>query len=258
VQASRRHPRLQSLVLALTLSAGFPGAAFAATFTVSPTQVYLSSKVTSALITLRNESQEPLRFQLTMRAWAQQANGEMLLTPTQDVLFFPQLLTLAPAEERKVRVGLAPGLKAGPVERTYRVFVEELPPSEAQQPTQGVRVLTKMGIPVFLQPAAPAARPALAELEVAAGRASFVVSNQGNAHYVPDSINVEGITVGGGAAFAQEVKGWYILAGGSRRFDVELPRSGCEAVTAVRVTMHVGATVVNATAETPSGPCRQP
>lgn len=252
----RRQLRLATPTLALLLFWGGP--ADCSTFTVSPTQVHLSAKVTSALITLRNESQEPLRFQLSIRAWAQQADGEMALTPTQEVLFFPQLLTLASSEERKVRVGLAPGVKAGAIERTYRVFVEELPPSEAQQPTQGVRVLTKMGIPIFVRPATPAPRPALDGLIVSGGRARFVVTNAGNAHYVPDSIRIEGIAADGSAVFSQDVKGWYILAGASRRFDVDLPRRDCQSVTSVRVTMQVGASGVNAHLETPSGACRQP
>jgi hypothetical protein len=45
--------------------------ASAATFTVNPTQIFLSSKATTSLLTLRNDSEETLRFQLTAFAGAE-------------------------------------------------------------------------------------------------------------------------------------------------------------------------------------------
>ena len=83
--------------MALALFAG-AAPAHAATFSVNPTQVYLSGRTTTSLLTLRNDSDEPLRFQLSVFAWDQRPDGEMLLAPTQDVVFFPAMLTLAPKE----------------------------------------------------------------------------------------------------------------------------------------------------------------
>ncbi len=67
--------------------------ASAATFSVNPTQIYLSGRATSSLLTLRNDSTEMLRFQLSAFAWTQSAAGEIELGPTEDVVFFPALLT---------------------------------------------------------------------------------------------------------------------------------------------------------------------
>src|SRR5262245_34105720 len=70
--------------------------ASAATFTVDPTQIFLSGPSGSALLTLRNESTQTLSFQLSVFSWAQSRTGEMQLQPTQDIVFYPPLLTLKP------------------------------------------------------------------------------------------------------------------------------------------------------------------
>src|SRR5216684_4497892 len=91
-------------------------------------------------------------FQVTSFAWSQDASGAVQLAPTEDIVFFPALLTLKPGEERKVRV--AATVAAKDVERTYRIFFEELPPLERPQNLGAqVRILTKMGIPIFVAPA---------------------------------------------------------------------------------------------------------
>src|SRR5262245_19592751 len=143
--------RLRTLFTATVLAtaAGFAAPASAATFSVNPTQIFLAGRTTSTLLTLRNDSTETLRFQLSVFEWQQGAGGEIELRPTQDVVFFPALLTLNAGEERRVRVGST--VAAGGTEKTYRIFVEELP-AESQGDATQVRVLTKMGIPIFIRP----------------------------------------------------------------------------------------------------------
>ena len=252
-----RHARLAISALMAGLVSYQAGSAQAATFTVSPTQVYLSAAVPSALVSLRNDSQETLRFELTMHAWDQKPNGEMVLTPTQDVVFFPRLLTLEAGEERKIRVGLAPGVSAGPTERAYRIFVQELPPPRTDAQPPGVRMLTRMGIPIFLQPVAPAPKPALDGLAAGAGRVRFTLKNSGNAHVMPEMIRVDGLAEGGRVAFSEVVNAWYVLAGGLREFDVEVPRSACEGTVAVAVTAKAGEVMLTQRLDTPSGPCHR-
>lgn len=253
---STRLDRATVVALLAGLAICQAGRAGAATFTVNPTQVYLSAKATSVLLSLKNESSESLRFQLTLRSWDQKTTGEMSLAPTTDLVFFPQLLTLGPGEERKVRVGLRPGVTADATERTYRLFVEELPPSQSESPANGVRVLTKMGIPIFLQPATPAEKAFLEDVSAAKGRAAFVIRNGGNVHFVPEAVHVEGLSADGRTVFSLPVNAWYVLAGGLRRFDVDLPKEGCDQATAVVVTVRVGEAVLTQRIETPAGPCR--
>src|SRR5512136_1744285 len=113
-----------ALLLLLAVATANPRSARAADFTVNPIQIFLAAQTQSAILTVHNTSTEPLRFQLNAFGWAQDAAGQMQLTPTNEVIFFPRLLTLAPNEQRIVRVGTS--VAPGPVERTYRIFVEEL------------------------------------------------------------------------------------------------------------------------------------
>jgi P pilus assembly chaperone PapD len=94
-------------ILVASIIGGGPWAfiAGAATFTVEPTRIALSGRTNSVLLTLRNESTETLRFELSVFRWAQSPSGEVQLEPTEDVVFFPSLLTVGPGESRRVRVG---------------------------------------------------------------------------------------------------------------------------------------------------------
>src|SRR6185503_20021570 len=197
-QAGLRVGRLLITVLTMAWLWGGPqaGAAAAATFTVDPTQIFLTGRSGSVLLTLRNESTEVLQFQLSVFAWAQSPSGEMRLEATEDIVFFPTLLTLKPMETRRVRVGSATAQEVR--EKTYRIFVEELPPTNAVG--NGVRVLTKMGIPIFVRPVKEVATATLSDLRQQEGALRFTLTNAGTVHVVPQSIKVRGLA-GSNAAF---------------------------------------------------------
>src|SRR4029077_2394646 len=103
-----------------------PYAANASKFTVTPTEVNLSTSATSALVTLRNNSKSPLRFEVTLVSWSEDEHGQMALNPSSDVQFFPKLVELAAGASRNIRIGIKAGT-ARDVEQSFRLFVEELP-----------------------------------------------------------------------------------------------------------------------------------
>jgi fimbrial chaperone protein len=255
-------PRLQSsrsisdlvvragLIAICTAAPGATGSAFASSFTVNPTQVFLTSKSTSAILTLRNESDESLRFQLTVFAWDQSVQGEMKLQPTSDIVFFPTLLTLAPKESRNVRVGAATAFEA--VEKGYRIFVEELPPQATQAGQSAVRVLTKMGIPIFLEPTRTQAQASLRDLMVKDGVFTFNIRNTGNVHFVPEAVRVHGMNRAGEVVLDKQLDGWYILAGGVRAYEVKLPAPDCSALTALSIDVRIAGSALKERLETPS------
>lgn len=252
------HPRtlgtaLATLLVGATLAQALP--AWASTFSVSPVQVLLTGQSRSAILTLQNTSQEPLRFQLDVQAWAQDPQGAMQLQPTRDIVFFPQLLSLAPGQERKVRLGAT--VPPGAIEKTYRLFVQELPPRETPGATSGsqVRVLTRMGIPVFLQPPSPRVEGRVEALAVRQGRLSFEVRNRGTVHFVVHGIRLTGYDAGSEAVLHGALEGWYVLAGGVRRYEVEIPPADCGKVQAVAVEVDAKDEAFSGRVELSSGAC---
>jgi fimbrial chaperone protein len=250
--ASLRAGRFLVTALAVAWLWGGPqaGTASAATFTVDPTQIFLSGRNGSVLLTLRNESDETLQFQLSVFAWNQSASGQMELEPTEDIVFFPTLLTLKPKETRRVRVGAATPQDAR--EKTYRIFVEELPPVD--KVSEGVRVLTKMGIPIFVRPVKEVATATLNDLRQQDGTLRFTLTNAGTMHVVPQSIKVRGLA-GSNTAFDRDIEGWYVLAGGRREFDMAFPKNACAQVTSIVVDIQFGSGKLHERLQTPNGVC---
>jgi fimbrial chaperone protein len=152
-----------------------------------------------------------------------------------------------------VRVG---GLGApGAAEKTYRIFVEELPPVGATVPGAAVRVITKMGVPIFVRPTAARMSATLGDVSMAAGTVRFAITNDGSVHVVPARILVRGTDASGAQVFERDVPGWYILAGGRREFDVSIPPAACGRVASVAVEMQAGAEPVTRTVPVPAGAC---
>lgn len=213
----------------------------ASAFTVTPVRVFLGRGTNSALLTLKNDSAEMLRFQITLKAWNQTADGEMELSDTNDLVFFPTLMELKAGEERKVRIGSA---FKSPVatERSYRIFFEELPPSQVirdgsddRQRGAQVRVLTKMGVPIFIQPATLVLKGDLTAVSVTGRKLQFEIRNNGNSFFSIIGAKVVGLSRSGTTTFERTRDGWYVLAGGRRRFEFEVPADACESTDHLRI-----------------------
>ena len=209
----------------------------ASAFTVTPVRILLGKGANSALLTVRNDSTEPLRFQISLKAWNQAVDGEMQLSDTKDLVFFPSLLELKAGEERKVRVGSA--FKSAVItEKTYRIFFEELPPANvAQQQQTGaqVRVLTKMGVPIFIQPPNPVVKGELGTLTLSEGKLVFDILNVGNSFFTVHGATVTGMGKDGATTFQKKQDGWYVLAGGTRRYQFEVPADACPKTDRIHV-----------------------
>ncbi|WP_338268368.1 fimbrial biogenesis chaperone [Corallococcus caeni] len=206
---------LLGLLLLVTTGAG------ASDFQVSPVRVDVGDRVRSALLTVRNQGQEPLRLQVTAFAWDQDSRGEQRLTATTDVSFFPSLLSLEAGEVRNIRVGVAGA--PGATERTYRLIIEQLPPLvRGGSSPPGIRVLTRMSIPVFMAPVRGAGIGGIRAPCLKAGAVAFSVYNKGTAHFLVQSVHVRGLDAAGAVVMERQLPGWYVLAGGRRDYTLDL------------------------------------
>jgi len=221
---------IPAVVVALLLT---PHAAIASTFTVTPTEVNLSTSTTSALVTLRNGSKVSLRFEITLVSWSEDEHGKMTLNSSSDVTFFPKLIELPAGASRNIRIGINASM-ARDVEQSFRLFVEELPDQSAPV-ANSVALRTKIGIPVFVRPAKPVRTAVIDGVSVENGKVLARVRNTGNLHVSVDSISVKG--TGGSAAptFTKEGPGWYVLPGATRIFEVPMTATECRSTTQVAV-----------------------
>jgi fimbrial chaperone protein len=221
------------LSIALLVSAAFPLGAQAGALSISPVRITLASGITSGLMTVRNESPDPVRLQLNLHAWQESPDGAMQLTPTEDLVVFPGLLQLKPNESRKVRIGL-PVPQDVAVEKTYRLFLEELPGSSKLDHNQ-VRVLARIGVPIFLQPREP--KPGWAPAVSHPDDHGFLLQlkNTGNVHLILQEVTVRGIGLKDQIIFDQTLTGGYLLADSVRNHTINVSPAGRAKLTACQV-----------------------
>jgi fimbrial chaperone protein len=216
------------LPIALLLGAFLsPGSrAYASSFAVNPVKITLSGREQSALLSLQNQSDEEIRFKILPQEWEQSPQGEMQLAATKDIVVYPTLLTLGPKQERKLRVGAT--VPPGASEKSYRIFVEEMPPLKSPKAEKSeVRVLTKMGIPIFVEPGKPALAGTVEGMALAKGILSFAVKNTGNVHFLVQTVQAKAHDASGATLFEKRLDGWYVLGGGIRLWQVEIPKDIC-------------------------------
>lgn len=243
--------RRAGLVFALAALAAWPARPSAAELQVSPIVVDLG-RARSALVSVRNVGRAPARFQVRAFDWAESPLGEMKLEPATDLVAFPTVLEIAPGQDRKLRVGTT--AEPGERERTWRVFLEEILPAETRSDTTRIRTRLRVGIPVFLAPARPISGAEIAGLGVERAKVTFLLRNAGTVRIRPTVIRVSVQDVAGTSIFEKTLDGWYVLAGGDRLYQVDLPDDVCARASAVTATA-VGEVPVESTRPVVGGAC---
>jgi fimbrial chaperone protein len=243
----------RSILFVVVASVWSAPPAAAANFTVTPTEINLSRSSTSGLVRLTNRSRVPLRFEITVLSWSEDEEGAMNLTPATDVTFFPKLVELAAGATRNIRVGIE-AAKIGDTERTFRLFVEELPDQTAPSAT-AVAIRTKIGVPVFVRPAKPARSLVIESVTVANGQVRTRVRNTGNLHVSVEEIVVRGSGTSGSQTFEREGQGWYVLPGATRSFSVPISPAECSGTSTLAVRLAGHGTTLNGSGSVAPGAC---
>ena len=222
--------RLLPTCLLPLLAACLAGPAQASEFSVSPVRAELRAGALSETITVTNRGNTPLRVGVKIMEWTQDAQGQDVYRDTGDLVYFPRQMELEPEGKRLVRVGAK--TPAAGVERTYRMFIEELPEPSADAAHAQVAVYFRFGVPIFLTPVAPHGEPEIGEPSVEHGKLSLTVRNPGNQH-----VRILKLVVSDAAGFSREIAGWYSLAGSQRTYALDLPREVCRRAPTLSVAV---------------------
>lgn len=187
---------------------------------IKPTSLELYSHSRSASITIVNDEEIPLSFQVMAAEWFQDEGGRDEYRETQDLIFYPKLFTLEPGEERIVRVSsrfLNPTK-----EKTYRLFVVQTPKAEEFKKGASVKVVVKFGVPIFVKPLKEELRYEIVRVAVEDGNFVLEIQNIGNIHIRINTIKLTGMDSQGQEVFSKEIDGWYILPSSKRVFRIKL------------------------------------
>ncbi len=217
-----------ALVALLVL--GTAGQVFAGDFQVEPTHLELARRGAATELTISNRGAVAIRFEAKVFVWHQDELGAMQLEPTTDVVVYPTLFAIEPGAARSIRI--ASSAPPGAVERTYRIFVEELP-ARVSKPAGGapatIAVRARIGVPIYVAPIKSIVSGAIVG-EVGSGGVRIAVENHGAVHVKVATVRVIGTDRAGKTVVDLTQPSWYVLAGGVRRHDLVLDRASCRSI----------------------------
>jgi fimbrial chaperone protein len=164
---------------------------------------------------------------IKLMAWTQDANGADVYTDSGDLVYFPRQMDVEPGQKRLVRLGAkAP---ASGAERTYRLFIEEVPSPSSANRSQ-VTFYFRFGVPVFVPPPAGKPQPEVLQPTLNKGKFALPVENRGTVHFRPKRV-----VVSDEAGWSREITSWYSLAGSSRKYETDIPAEVCRKARALAV-----------------------
>jgi len=134
------------------------------------------------------------------------------------------------------------------------LFVEELPDQTTATPN-AVAIRTKVGIPVFVRPIRPLRSATVESVIVEGGKVLTRVRNTGNLHLSVDGVTVRGTNASGAQTFSGEAKGWYVLPGATRVFELPVATTACAATTSVSVEVTGHGKSLPGNGAVPAGAC---
>ena len=225
---------------------GRPGPALASEISIVPVGLSLTPTRATDLITLHNRGETAVSLELSVFQWHESPDGKIKLTPSDDVVFFPPIVTVGAREDRIVRVGAM--VPFGLTEKTYRLVAEELPPPRFQALPPGapqkvvtqVVVLTRISMPIFLSPPSATHQESIDGLAVQNGRLVFELKNSGNTHVLAGAARVRGLTAGNRSLFDTAGGGsGYLLAGEPVQDHMDLPNPPCSELQKIAVEVPI-------------------
>jgi len=229
-----------------------PFGAMGSSMKVVPTRVSFDDRSETAVLTLTNEGKDKITVQLDAKSWDQDEQGADRYSETRDIVFFPKILEVEPATERIIRIGYQ-GEFTPASERTYRIFLQELPVTKPGEMT--LKFAITFSIPIFIQPSMEHSDVAIEEVSQELGQLHVKVRNGGNTHVVVNGITLKGLDAVGQEVFLSEMRGWYLLSNKSKTYELQIPEDGCSQAAEIEVEVQAGSDTVATLVDADAGQC---
>lgn len=222
------------LILFFIFSLFLAQKSFSADFSIAPVRIFFDGGIRTSILTVTNESEEELQLQLNTFEWQQDDLGKDIYTPTKDIIFFPKIFKIPKGEEKLVRIGTQ--VPPGDLEKTYRIYLEELP-GHRETNTTAVRILMRIGVPIFIEPIKQNPKGSITKTLLQKGKLAVHINNEGNSHFIIKKIDVRGISSSGEEVFKTETGGGYLHADRSKKIVIEVPPENCLNTKSLEVTV---------------------
>ena len=214
-----------------------PEVGTAVDFNVNPVRIFFTEGQKSTILKVTNQSNDSMTLHLKVFTWDQDDDGKDVYTPTEEIIFFPKIVKFEGGEERIIRIGNQG--PAGEREKTFRLYLEEIPPSDTSLKGAALRTIMRVGVPVFVEPKQIIEMGIIEEKSLDKGNLSYRVLNQGNAHFIIQNSIIEGFDKEEKSIFKLEFGGWYLLEGEKRSYSATIPEEACNQMT--NLTIEVSA-----------------
>lgn len=141
-------------------------------------------------IHLTNKGMKDVNVQIYAKSWDMDENGKFIEADSGDFVFYPRLLTIPASSDKVVRVGYNGDFP--PLEKSYRLYIHELPQISAAKKEQNtgmsadINILMRLSLPLFVAPAktAPAPRPTVHTFHSTTDGIKVAIKNNGSHHFM--------------------------------------------------------------------------
>jgi fimbrial chaperone protein len=213
-QARGHTPRYLTLGL-LALCASL--CASAAELEIDPVRIALSTQQKTAVIVIRNNSDQPTTMEAKPVSWSQ-ADSKDVYAATRELLVSPPTFTIPAHGKQTIRTAMR--RMADPTrELSYRINLQEIPAAMPPGVT-GVQMAIQVGLPVFVKAQRGKTAPKLewSLARNANGTLAVSLQNTGNAHVQVTDFLIQRPT--GAEVLAEQRAATYVLEGQTRVWEL--------------------------------------
>jgi fimbrial chaperone protein len=229
--AGGKHTKMRIIVRTVPILMLSASILHGGSFQVSPVRIFWEGGSKTSSIRVKNQDESKVTVQLTVVKWTQDEKGEDIYEPAKEIIFFPRIFSINPGEEMIVRISdQGSGVSD---ERTYRLFVRELPLFVEGKPV--LRMPLQFGIPIFISQKAESVEGNVEKIEVLPDKLRMVINNTGKKHMQIQNIEAIGMDQALSVVFTRKMAGWYVLPGSSKVFEMPITQQECRSSKSVRV-----------------------